>query len=390
MRCAGSDPDGMADEWEMGNFGGLTTATLTSDAADDSSSEKLSSLHTQTQSQIHHHMKPATPIALALIGLFAAVLVFGQGGLDPTGPPGPTMKRLDEIEARTIVSTANTPGNGTNTFIINAPGSYYLTRNLTGAAGKHGISIRANDVTLDLNGFALISGGGAGLRGIDTPSAITNLAIRNGSARGWAGGGVVATSATALVETLRLSDNPGATGLSVGNGSMVKDCVATGNAIGFYCPDRTQISHCISTVNTGHGFDCTSFVNIIDCTSSRNGGDGFHTLGSCSILRCSATMNLPSGSGILAGGGCTITDCTSNKNGALGISAESGNIKNCTASDNEAVGIYASNGSVANCTARRNGINGIAVPDIFAEDAVVAFCRADIWLAAGSTVTGNR
>ena len=51
------------------------------------------------------------------------------------------MKRLDEIEARTIVNAANTPGNGTNTFIINAPGSYYLTGNLTGAAGKHGISI---------------------------------------------------------------------------------------------------------------------------------------------------------------------------------------------------------------------------------------------------------
>ena len=63
------------------------------------------------------------------------------------------------------------------------------------------------------------------------------------------------------MEKLRLSDNTGAAGLSVGNGSMVKDCVSTANAIGFYCPDRTQISHCIATVNTSHGFDCTSYVN---------------------------------------------------------------------------------------------------------------------------------
>ena len=69
------------------------------------------------------------------------------------------MKKLDEIEARTIVNTADTPGDATNTFIISAPGSYYLTGNLTGDTGKHGISIQANDVTLDLNGFVLISGG---------------------------------------------------------------------------------------------------------------------------------------------------------------------------------------------------------------------------------------
>ena len=115
-------------------------------------------------------MKPATHIAIALITVPGAMFVFGQGNLSPTGAPAPTMKRLDEVEARTIVNAANTPGNGTNTFIISAPGSYYLTGNLTGASGKHGISIQANDVTLDLNGFALISGGGADLRGVDTPS----------------------------------------------------------------------------------------------------------------------------------------------------------------------------------------------------------------------------
>jgi len=64
----------------------------------------------------------------------------------------------------TIVSATNTPGDGTNTFIISAPGSYFLVGNITGESGKHGVSIQSDDVTLDLNGFAVIGGGGGVFR----------------------------------------------------------------------------------------------------------------------------------------------------------------------------------------------------------------------------------
>jgi len=197
-------------------------------------------------------------------------------------------------------------------------------------------------VTLDLNGFALVGGGGGATRGINTTTPLVNFVIRNGNVRGWADGGVRADFAVTLAEKLLLSDNIGATGLVVGNGSLVKDCVASGNATGFFCPDRTQIGNCISTVNTGAGFDCTGYVNLIDCTSSRNGGPGIVALGGCSIVRCSVSRNLPSGRGIVAGAGCTVADCTVGSNGSDGIAVGTGStVRNCTASSNVGRGIIA-------------------------------------------------
>jgi hypothetical protein len=276
----------------------------------------------------------------------------------------PTMKTLDQIEPRTIVNAVNTPGNATNTFIISQPGSYYFTGNITGASGKHGISIQADDVTLDLNGFALISGGGGAFRGVNVPAAQTNFSIRNGSVRGWTDGGVRADAAVTLAEKLMLANNTGAVGLDVGNGSMIKDCVASGNGTGFIANDRTQVISCISTVNTANGFDCTGYVTLIDCTASRNfGSAGIVVQGSCTVIRCNASRNIPSGNGITAGAGCTVADCTANNNGSTGIFADAGStMRDCTSFSNGGNGISVGDGtSIHNCTARSNGLSGIVV-----------------------------
>ncbi len=285
-------------------------------------------------------MKTKAPLATAFVLILSVIhvpKVVAQGGslTPPPGPPSPTMKTLDQVEARTIINDTNTPGDATNLFIISAPGSYYLTGNITGEAGKHGISIQSNDVTLDLNGFSLI-GVVNSLAGVHVPAVRSGFGIRNGTLRGWASGGVDATLAMTSAEKLRLSEN--VIGLSVGNGSIIKDCVAADNGDGFRLPDRSQANNCIASKN-GVGFNCASYVNLMDCTASRNAGRGIVVLGSSSVIRCSATRS--GGSGIDAGTGCTISDCTSSNNVEQGIKAGAGSsVRNCTAQGNIANGIY--------------------------------------------------
>ena len=54
------------------------------------------------------------------------------------------MKTLDQVEARIPIDATNTPGDATSSFKIIAPGSYYLTGNVTGESGKNGLSVAAS------------------------------------------------------------------------------------------------------------------------------------------------------------------------------------------------------------------------------------------------------
>ena len=102
--------------------------------------------------------------------------LFAQGSLTPPGAPAPTMKSLDQIEARTPISSLP--------FVISSGGGYYLTKSLNVSSGN-AITIAASGVTVDLNGFEITSSEGSPSHsGILINSGLANIRITNGSIRG--------------------------------------------------------------------------------------------------------------------------------------------------------------------------------------------------------------
>ena len=96
----------------------------------------------------------------------------------PPGPVGPTMKTLVEVEPRTPVQSL--PGSATALHVISEPGSYYLTGNITGVSGKNGIEVASDNISIDLNGFALV-GVAEALSAVAVLEPHHSLTVKNGS-----------------------------------------------------------------------------------------------------------------------------------------------------------------------------------------------------------------
>ena len=80
-------------------------------------------------------------------------------------------------------------------------------------AATNGITVLANHVTLDLNGFALIGVAGA-LAGIAAPASTFDLEVRNGTIRNWPTNGINTLASDATFDGLNVYSNSGSFAMS--------------------------------------------------------------------------------------------------------------------------------------------------------------------------------
>jgi parallel beta-helix repeat protein len=319
---------------------------------------------------------------LAGIGGLAAgtFLAAGRAEAGPLNPPAAPASTPGP-EPRIAINATNTPGNASHSFRITQSGSYYLTGNILGQSGRNGISINANNVTIDLMGYAVVGVAGS-LSGIVNEQARYNITVRNGSISGWGGDGIkfssAVTFATYLVEQITSYGNTG-NGISVAPNTVVRGCVtrangiagiATGpacsitecsahsNATGFAVGTGCTIANCVASNNTGVGFDASSGNAITGCCAQFN-STGIIVGASSAISNC--TMRANDIDGLSTGGNCLIVDCFANFNDANGIACGSNSlVTSCAASFNLAAGVSLTNGSkVLNCTVSNNSTDGI-------------------------------
>jgi len=274
----------------------------------------------------------------------------------PAGPPAPTMKPLDEVEPRIAIVTQNTPPGVVSLFRISAPGSYYLTQNVTGVAGRSGIEIASSDVTIDLRGFTISGVPGSG-SGIFAAAVHDNISIHDGVVRSWGGTGISLSNCSNIRIERVTAQSCGDDGISVGVNASLSSCAARENGDdGIVTQTGASISNCGAVQNTGEGIQCGGGTSIINCSTGSNGANGILAFAACTITECASFTNVASGIALVASG-TTVSRCSLYSNTGHGVLGTAGcTIINCTVGSNTLDGIrVTSDCSVRGNTCDNNG-----------------------------------
>jgi len=309
-------------------------------------------------------------LAVCATALALSVILTNAGPLaPPPGPIAPTNKTLQEIEPRIPVGPDTTPGDADSLFTISQPGSYYLTGDVVGVPGKHGVKITTSNVTLDLNSFT-VQGAPGTLDGIFASAfGTTDIVITNGVVADWANDGVdmfnasrsalrrvrvvrnksegVIIGGLSVIDSCFVNNNGGVAGIKTDFSCLITNTAAVGNVDGIStgggCTivnsvashngrngivtssgifnDNTLVVACMARSNGLAGVITADGSHVSQSVAVDNGGEGF-AIGSNSVITgCTATAN--GGDGILAGSGATIVDNSCSSNNGDGIQANS-------------------------------------------------------------------
>lgn len=310
--------------------------------------------------------RTALVLTIAALGL-AAATPSAAGPLNPPpGPVAPTGKPIAEVEPRIAVNAANTPGGSTTIYRITSPGSYYLTGNVLGEAGKSGIEIASGNVTLDLMGFSVIGVTDSHLGIRTTTPLLYGVTIRNGTVTSFGEAGVdtnFALTRAVVIENVMSIDN-GGLGIACAPDSVIRDCVSRNNSAGILAGSGSIVTGCIAShSHSTFGISVANGSTVSNCAAQYNG-----------------TIGIRSGDGL--GAHTTISDCSSCYNGTDGIVADSAVVTDCVANFNTSDGIRAKTGSlIADNVCRHNGNNG--------DGAGIAVVTSGDCRIEGNNVCGN-
>ncbi|MCL4220888.1 MAG: right-handed parallel beta-helix repeat-containing protein [Phycisphaerales bacterium] len=253
-----------------------------------------------------------TPRLMLTLSMFTLVAGSALGG--PLNPPlgavTSTMKTLEQIEPRVMLSSETTPGDADSQFKITSPGSYYLNGSMTISSGRMFIEVAASNVTIDLSGFR-VNGASGALTGIYGASGTRNVVVRNGTITGFNQGIDMFNTSIATIEDVQLLDTVG-DGLTVGPSSKVlRVSVQDAGEDGFTGYGGTIMRDCTAYSCGNYGYYAGGAVSFQGCTARDNASAGFYVTTGSSVIGCEASGNLGWGIGTIANSdGVTIADST--------------------------------------------------------------------------------
>ena len=325
-----------------------------------------------------------------------------QGPLTPPGAPAPTMLTLSQVEPRTPITN-------TTAVTISTPGSYYLTANISITNGS-AITITANQVTLDLNGFTLSSTEASPTgTGILLAGGNVNITILNGHIKGgvtYSGGNYTGSGfANGIYYSGFIPANIRVSGVSVsgcllygiylgtGNSTVVESCTAqTIGSYGIYANSvaRSSAVQC--------GIVAVFASTASDCYASGTGGQvlvaniannciGFCTTASGTGMQASTANNC---FGQSSGSGPALSATTANN--CQGQNFGSGDGLDAVAANN-CQGQSAGSGTGLNASQIATGcygysLNGDGLDAVTANNCQGVSTGSGIGLNASQTATG--
>jgi hypothetical protein len=214
----------------------------------------------------------------SLAAVFAAVAILVSAGLALA------------VDGTIEINQAKVLANGGFPYAITTSASYRLTGDLTvSSTSSDAIDVNTSDVTVDLNGFAIIGPGGTTSgNGISSASA-TDVTVENGTITAFGGNAAIRAGNDSIIRNVHVSSS--AQGIIAGTGSAIFDSAAHDNSgTGINCNgsgcnisnnsiynNATGIS--ANDVTTGYG------GNVLKNTNNVSGGTSVKT-NVCSGASC--------------------------------------------------------------------------------------------------------